>query len=73
LVRGWAPSDVVLPNEGLIGDEAITSIIRISDGKFRLLYRLLQQIGRVIEINELDKVTPEVVEAARESLVIGTA
>jgi len=34
---------------------------------------LLQQIGRVMEINTLDRVTVPVVEAARESLVIGTA
>jgi len=48
-------------------------LIRIPEGKFRLLHRLLQQIGRVMEINRLDKVTRQVVEAARESLVIGTA
>jgi hypothetical protein len=34
---------------------------------------LLTQIGRVMEINVLDKITRAVVEAARESLVIGTA
>jgi hypothetical protein len=31
------------------------------------------QIGRVMEINRLASVTTEVVEAARENLVIGTA
>lgn len=34
---------------------------------------LLTQIGRVLEINELDRVTIPVVEAARESLALGTA
>jgi hypothetical protein len=57
----------------VIDEEALATRIRIAEGKLRLLYRLLQQIGRVMEINSLDKVTPEVVEAAREGLVIGTA
>jgi hypothetical protein len=33
---------------------------------------LRAQIGRVLEINKLTGVTTTVVEAARESLVIGT-
>jgi len=73
LREGWLPSGVSFPDEGLIDEEAIATLIRIAEGKFRLLHRLLTQIGRVIEINRLDKVTREVVEAARESLVIGTA
>ena len=40
--------------------------------RFRLLDQLLTQIARVLEINELDRVTVAVVNAARESLVIGS-
>jgi hypothetical protein len=40
---------------------------------FRLLHRLLTQIGRILEINKLEQVIHPLVEAARESLVIGTA
>lgn len=72
LREGWTPSGVPLPDEGLIDEEAIATLVRIAEGKFRLLHRLLQQIGRVMEINRLEKVTREVVDAARESLVIGT-
>ena len=39
----------------------------------RLLNRLLTQMERILEINSLQKVTKAVVEAARESLVIGEA
>jgi hypothetical protein len=39
----------------------------------RLLNRLLTQIERSIEINALQQVTKTVVEAARETLVIGRA
>jgi hypothetical protein len=34
-------------------------------------FRLLIQIERVLEVNELHVVSAEVVEAARDSLVIG--
>jgi DNA transposition AAA+ family ATPase len=73
LREGWLPAGVSLPDEGFIDDDAIATLIRIGEGKFRLLHRLLTQIGRVMEINHLASVTPEVVEAARENLVIGTA
>jgi hypothetical protein len=49
------------------------AIIRITGGNFRLLNRLLTQIERVLEINAQKEVTKAVVEAARESLVIGQA
>jgi len=73
LREGWKPSGVSLPRKGLADEEAIATIFRITEGNFRLLHRLLIQIGRVLEINRLDKVTIPVVEAARENLVIGTA
>ena len=57
----------------MVDEESVASILRVTGGNFRLLHRLLTQIGRVLEINELTSVTTPVVEAARESLVIGTA
>jgi hypothetical protein len=54
-------------------EETLAAIIRVTGGNFRLLHRLLTQIARLVEINALPNVTREVVEAARESLVIGTS
>jgi len=73
LQRKWVPSGVALPKEGIADEEARTAIIRVTGGNFRLLHRLLTQIARLVEINALQTVTSQVVEAARESLVIGTA
>ncbi len=73
LQERWTPSGVELPEEGAGDKEVLAAIIRVTGGNFRLLHRLITQIARLIEINTLETVTSEVVEAARESLVIGTA
>jgi DNA transposition AAA+ family ATPase len=69
----WFPSGVSLPHKGLDDEEVRVTIVRITGGNFRLLQRLMTQTARLIEINALSEVTREVVEAARETLVIGTA
>jgi hypothetical protein len=73
LLGGWQPPGVALPGDELSDEEALAAILRITDGNFRLLSWLLTQIARVLTINDLLRVTPAVVEVARESLVIGTA
>jgi DNA transposition AAA+ family ATPase len=73
LLAEWRPPGVALPADLLADVEAVAAIIRITGGNFRLLDRLLTQVGRLLELNGLGVVTREVVEAAREVLVIGTA
>ena len=51
--------------------EALNTIIKITDGNFRMIDRLFSQIRRVLRINNLDRITKEVVETARKALIIG--
>ncbi|MCH0447276.1 ATP-binding protein, partial [Enterococcus faecium] len=67
----WSDLGLDLKLEDFSDYEAITSIIKITKGNFRLLHRLFAQIHRILEINELNTITVDVVEAARVSLVIG--
>ena len=45
--------------------------MRITDGNFRLVGRLGAHIHCVAQINDVTPLTPELVTAAQESLVIG--
>lgn len=60
-----------LPDAAIADADAIAAVLRVAGGNFRLVVRLLTQIVRILEINGLRTITPEVVVAARESLVIG--
>jgi DNA transposition AAA+ family ATPase len=72
LLVGWRPPGVTLPDNLLADADGVAALIRVTGGNFRLLDRLLTQVGRILELNGLKVVTREVVEAAREVLVIGT-
>ena len=71
LQHKWRPSEVVFPGDGWADEDTLAAIIRMKGGNFRLLHRLVTQMARLVEINVLHTVTCQVVEAARESLVIG--
>jgi hypothetical protein len=49
----------------------MAEILRVTGGNFRLLMRLCSQIQRIMDINEVHILTIEVVEAARQSLIVG--
>jgi hypothetical protein len=53
--------------------ETVSAVVRITGGNFRLIERLMTQVARVMDINQLDALDPDVVHAARQMLVVGAA
>jgi len=68
--QGWGST---IRADEFADQEAVAAIITITAGNFRLIDRLMSQVRRIREINQLATVTREVVDAARDYLVIGTA
>ncbi|MEV4894348.1 AAA family ATPase [Nonomuraea sp. NPDC055795] len=70
LARHW-PHLGLSDSDDYATTEAVAAITRITGGNFRLTTRLIAQIERILKINHLATVTKEVVEHARQYLVIG--
>ena len=51
--------------------EAQAAVIRITRGNFRLMERLFAQMRRIMTLNRVDAVSPDIVQAAQDCLVIG--
>ena len=51
--------------------EAVSTIIRMTNGNFRLINRLLKQSYRIMQVNCMTSLTTEILEAARKCLLIG--
>jgi DNA transposition AAA+ family ATPase len=71
LQQRWQQWGLALQADDFTDMEVVTAILRITEGNFRLIHRLLSQVERILQINELRTVTKEVIEVAREQLVIG--
>ncbi|MCG7414845.1 MULTISPECIES: AAA family ATPase [Microbacterium] len=65
------PAAADTPDGGIAHATAIATIVRITAGNFRLVDRLTTQIERIQSLNDIPTLTPELVDAAREALLIG--
>jgi DNA transposition AAA+ family ATPase len=72
LIYKWRQLGLELHPDDFTDAEAMAAIMRITGGNLRLVQRLFSQIERILQINRLQAVTADVVEAARQSLVIGS-
>jgi hypothetical protein len=70
LEQRWTPIGGTLSDEPLT-PQVVARLIQMTGGNFRLLTRLLTQIKHVLQLNELHSVSTGVVEAPRDSVVIG--
>lgn len=71
LEHKWDELGLTIDLKDFTDTEAISALIRITGGNFRLIHRIFTQIQRIMEINDLKTITKEVIDTARESLVIG--
>jgi hypothetical protein len=46
-----------LPARGIVDQDAIAAIVRVTGGNYRLLHCLLSQVERILVINRLPSVT----------------
>ena len=72
LERCWTLPGVTLPDGGFT-PEVIARLVQMTGGNLRQLTRLLTQVERVLGVNDTQVISVEIVEAARDSLVIGQA
>ena len=73
LEQHWQSWGGTLHGDEFADQEAVAAVISATAGNFRLIDRLMSQVRRIKDLNQLQTVTREVVEAARDCLVIGTA
>ena len=67
----WQMLDSPFDPEVFDDVEAMNLMTQITRGNFRLIHRLFGQVQRIMLINDLEKISAEVVETARECLIIG--
>jgi DNA transposition AAA+ family ATPase len=71
LEHHWKRLGCTLDPDDFTDQEAVAAIFRTTAGNFRLLQRLFAQVERIMKLNSMTSVTKEIVEAARECIVVG--
>lgn len=67
--KHWKQLGLEMDIEQFYDFEAMKTIARITNGNFRLIRRIFEQISRLKEVNNLNTISSELVLAARDCLV----
>ena len=60
-----------IEEDNFTDQEAVSAVIRMTNGNFRLINRLLKQAYRIMQVNSMTTLTADIFEAARKCLLIG--
>jgi hypothetical protein len=71
LKHHWEKLGLSLSSDDFTDREAVATVVRVTSGNFRLVNRLFSQIQRIMKVNNLSSISKEVVETARQCLVVG--
>ncbi|MBA3535681.1 MAG: AAA family ATPase [Tatlockia sp.] len=62
---------ITIDADDFCDQETVSTIIRMTNGNFRLINRLLKQSHRIMMVNCMTSLSAEILEAARKCLLIG--
>lgn len=71
ITKNFSKLGVCIEEDNFNDQEAIATIIRITNGNFRLINRLLKQAYRIMQVNCMTSLNTEILNAARKCLLIG--
>lgn len=60
-----------ITNQDFDHRDTIKALVRATSGNMRTFHRLCLQIRRVMRVNQVDLITKDVIDAARQALIIG--
>jgi DNA transposition AAA+ family ATPase len=69
--KNFSKLGIEIDENNFSDQEAISAVIRMTNGNFRLINRLLKQSIRIMKVNHMTILTKEIIEAARSCLLIG--
>ncbi len=73
LEQYWKEMDLTFDRKAPNITETVALIVSATNGNFRLMVRMFSQMKRIMKINALKSIDKQLVEAARDCLVIGNS
>lgn len=71
IAKHFSKFEIRIDESDFSDQEVVSTIIRMTNGNFRLINRLLKQSKRIMQVNCMTSLTAEIIAAARKCLLIG--